>query len=256
MKSRLPGFRIAPVVMAISLAASALAASGETLQTSSVESRVLLGFDVPDAALAGFLPEGWKSVPFPKGPLAGADCVVSLVDRELEKGADGKPLDPPKSQSIGMLTLASNGGPPRVMVFRVYSSKPGEGAYGNSVQADTSFERMMRVDDSGAQKKSLAWRTVQADGGAFEVSLDFAPGMAAWVSEEVKPFSSVDPENYRIYRYDRLIELLSSTPLGKPLSGDVSVSVSIAELAEMFDGSESLVAIMDVPVYVLDVFLP
>ncbi|NDR58115.1 hypothetical protein [Aliiruegeria sabulilitoris] len=256
MKRRSTGFLIAPVVMAISLAASTMTASGETLQSSSVESRVLLGFDVPDTAFAKFLPEGWKSVPFPKGPLAGADCVVSLVNRELETDADGKPMDPPQSRSVGMLTLASNGGPPRVMVFRVYSSKPGEGPYGNSVQAETGFERMMSVDAAGAQKKSLAWRTVVPDGGAFEVSLDFTPGMAGWVNGEVKPFSSVKPESYRIYRYDRLIEVLSSASLGKPLSGDVAVSVSIAELAEMFDGSESIVAIMDVPVYVLKVSLP
>jgi hypothetical protein len=66
----------------------------------------------------------------------------------------------------------------------------------------------------------------------------------------------VNPDFSRIYRYDQLVDLAMSQELGKPLDGSVSLSSSIPELSGIFDGSESLMAIMDIPVYTRQVFLP
>ena len=70
------------------------------------------------------------------------------------------------------------------------------------------------------------------------------------------PFSAADPEFSRIYRYEQMVDLVVSTPLGKPSSGKYSLTNSIAELDAVFDGSQEIIAVMDVPVYFRKVYLP
>ena len=70
------------------------------------------------------------------------------------------------------------------------------------------------------------------------------------------PYSAVNPEFHRIYRYDQLADLSMSVALGRELNGDIAVKSSIPELSGMFDGSESLTGVLAIPVYVREVSLP
>ena len=50
----------------------------ETLASTNADNRLLPAFDVPDAALAEFMPEGWSAAPFSGGPFAGGlTCSLS-----------------------------------------------------------------------------------------------------------------------------------------------------------------------------------
>ena len=51
---------------------------------SNIDSRVVLAYKVNDAAAQALLPEGWKLLTLPKGPLAGANLLVAFIDRHLE----------------------------------------------------------------------------------------------------------------------------------------------------------------------------
>jgi hypothetical protein len=47
-----------------------------------------------------------------------------------------------------------------------------------------------------------------------------------------------------------------SAALDKPLDGAFAVETDVAELAALFDGSQRLVGLIDVPLYVREISLP
>ena len=53
-----------------------------------------------------------------------------------------------------------------------------------------------------------------------------------------------------------MVDLVMSTAAGKPMTGEFKLTSTVLELADIFDGSEEIVAVMDVPVYVRKVYLP
>ena len=69
-------------------------ARAETFIGSNVDSRVILAFHVNENAAQAWLPDGWMMAPFSKGPLAGANLLVVLVDRHLARDAEGNPTTP------------------------------------------------------------------------------------------------------------------------------------------------------------------
>jgi len=73
---------------------------------------------------------------------------------------------------------------------------------------------------------------------------------------ESRPFSSVNPDFFRIYRYDQLAGLAMNSAMGIALDGTVSFSSSDPDLGELFDGSEALVSIVAIPTYIREIWLP
>ena len=47
-----------------------------------------------------------------------------------------------------------------------------------------------------------------------------------------------------------------SMPIGKPMTGEFSLTSSVPELAGMFNGEEEVIAILDIPVRVREIYLP
>lgn len=242
--------------VALCASVGSIPANAETFVGSSVESRLLLAYDVPDAALEPFLPEGWSSVPFPNGPLAGADCILTWIERELERDAEGKPSATPQNMAVTLIGLASDGAAPRLLVYRVYTTVKGEGPYGNAVTAEMARTQSLATTADGTRHKADQWTLTRPDAGSVTLSLDVTLGMSNWNTGEARPFSNKDTDFSRIYRFDRLIELLSSAPLSKPLDGTLTLEVTLDELAPLFDGSETFIAAMNVPIYVREIFLP
>ncbi|MEY8829236.1 hypothetical protein AB9K34_12640 [Sedimentitalea sp. XS_ASV28] len=53
-----------------------------------------------------------------------------------------------------------------------------------------------------------------------------------------------------------MVDLVESAPMGKASSGEMTLASDVAELTDILDGSEQIVAVMDVPVYVRRISLP
>ena len=51
----------------------------------------------------------------------------------------------------------------------------------------------------------------------------------------MRPYSAARPDFHRIYRYRQLVDVAMSRPMGKALDGEMEFSVSIDELAPLFD---------------------
>ncbi|MFG6528352.1 hypothetical protein [Sulfitobacter sp. M23508] len=58
------------------------------------------------------------------------------------------------------------------------------------------------------------------------------------------------------YRIEQMVDLVESVPMGKASSGEMTLASDVPEFKDILDGSEQIVAVMDVPVYVRRISLP
>ena len=241
------------------LAVSASApAEAETAVGSNIDSRVVLAYKVNDAAAQALLPEGWKLLTLPKGPLAGTNLLVAFIDRHLELDPDGQPVDPSTSRSVAILNYGTNPDVPGVRFFvsRVYETPPVANSYGNGVAAGISRNTVSMGPAEGTRQQQEMWSVRPDSGGEISLALSYDSGRATWSKSEAMPYSNVTPDFHRIYRYQQLADLTMSAPMGKALNGEISFTSSIPELSGVFDGNEVLVGVLAIPVYVREVFLP
>jgi len=246
------------VIFVLAVALPQSFARAETFVGSTVDSRILIGFNVSSAGLQPMLPEGWVPIPYPRGPLAGANLLVSLIDRALDLDPDGKPKTPPNSRATTLLGLAKQDGGDevRLFIYRVYTTAPGYDPYGNSMNAEVSRTASTGGAANEGRSRSEVWNIAPENGGELDVSVAFTSGARGWTSSEANPHSNINPDFSRIYRSDRLVDLAMSAPMGKPLAGEFGFSSTVPELADIFDGTEEAIAILDMPVYVLKTYLP
>ncbi|MGG7643706.1 hypothetical protein ACQ5SP_02710 [Rhodovulum sp. YNF3179] len=234
------------------------AARAETFAGTNVDSRVIVGVKADAAAVQAFMPDGWAPIGFPRGPLKDANLLVSFVDGMLMLDAQGKALDPASRRAVVFLGLGKqvDGDGVRIFVLRTYSTEPpGTDPYGVNVPADVSRTTSISGPANGGRTSLDSWKLTLGD-DALEMTLNHTTGNRVWSASEAKSFSAANPDFYRIYRYDSLTDVVMSGAMGKPLTGTYALSISIADLAAIFDGSEETVAILDIPVRVREIFLP
>lgn len=229
-------------------------ANAEIPVGSTVESRMLLAFKVNDQAAQALLPEDWRLLTLPKGPLAGANLLVVFIDKHLSRGPDGKPLDPYSSRTVAIVNYGVKAGVKgaRMFVTQVYETPPVVNPYENSITATIS--RSASVDDAKNHKET--WSIKPETGGEINFSLSYQSGKPGWKADVATPYSNKKPDFHRIYKYEQVADLLMSKALGKELTGEISFQSSVPEMAGMFDKNEQLIGVLAIPVYVRDVFLP
>lgn len=255
-------YRFTRVILAASAilfgASVTVPATAETNVGSNIDSRIVLAFNVNDAAAQAFLPEGWSLLTLPKGPLAGANLLVAFIDRHLEMNPEGKPADPYSGRSVAILGYGTKQDVPGVRFFvtRVYETPPVANSYGNGVAAGISHDTNSSGPAEGGRRHQESWNVRPESGGEISLALSYEPGRPTWSKSEAMPYSSVTPDFHRIYRYQQLADLAMSAPLGKELKGGISFTSSVPELSGVFDGTEALLGVLAIPVYVREVFLP
>lgn len=233
-----------------------LTAQAETPVGSNVDSRVLVGVRVNQDALQTLMPEGWKSISWPSGPLKGSNLLIGLIDGILEMDPEGTPLDPPNRRAMVLVGLGKGVDGVRGYVLRIMTTVPERNPYSVAVPAAISRTRTLSDPAEGPRTVSDSWTIQPEGGGAVSITLDYTAGKRGWSAGESTPYSGADPTFSRIYRYDQMVDLVVSEGLGKPSSGSYDVTSSVPELSGLFDGSEKIMTVMDVPVYVRDVSLP
>jgi hypothetical protein len=69
-------------------------------------------------------------------------------------------------------------------------------------------------------------------------------------------WTTADPRILRVYQEDSVLELLRNDAAGLNLTQELTFRSTVPELADLFDGSEQLVAILGNPYYTRKVFSP
>lgn len=240
----------------LALGATTGQAQAETFVGSNIDSRVLVGLKANEDGVQALMPEGWSVVPFPEGPLKGANLMIALIDSVLEMDAEGAPLDPASRRAAALVGLGKKDDAVRMYVLRIMTTVPERNPYGVAMEADISRTTSLSGPANGARESFDEWRISPAEGGELIFSLNYTTGKRGWGPGELFPHSAANPEFSRIYRYEQMVDMVVSAPLGKPSSGDFNLTGTLPGLEAVFDGTQEIVAVMDVPVYVRKVYLP
>lgn len=247
---------LGPLVLALLIAGVWVPAQAETQSGSNIDSRVLVGLKVNPDGVQALMPDGWTSIPFPKGPLKGSNLLFALIDGVLEMDPEGKPLDPASRRAAVLVGLGKKDAAVRMYVLRILTTVPERDPYGVATSAEISRSKSLDGPANGARESADEWRIKPAEGGELVFTLDYKTGKRGWTPGELFPHSAANPEFSRIYRYNQMVDLVVSTGLGKPSSGEYSLTGSVTGLDVIFDGSQEIMAVMDVPVYVRKIYLP
>ena len=98
-----------------------------------------------------------------------------------------------------------------------------------------------------------------ADSGEIHLSLTYQQGGALmWVSADapkLQLYSAQDPRIERWYKEDQVIDVVRSDPQGIDRVSDISITAA-GELADVFDGTERVVAVVIQRPYLRDVYVP
>lgn len=232
-------------------------AQAETLVGSNVDSRVTLAFKVPDAAAQAWLPEGWTLKPVAaEGPLAGSNLLVLFIDRHLNLDPEGKPAAQSTFRAFALVSPGGRGEETRLFVTRVFITDVAVNPYKNSIQAAITRRAALESRGNDAAQGREEWLVDDGAGGTIAFRMSYHGAAPGWSEREAMPYSNVEPDFHRIYRYQQVAALVRSVPAGVDRLDDYAFTTSVEELAAMFDGSEELVAIINIPWYSRRTFLP
>jgi len=232
----------------------------ETLVQSTAETRLVVALRVGQAELQKLVPTPFQVTPIPGGPIKEANFLVVFVDAFLFHDAQGKP---------------DMGGINRVVVFAVPAkhSQTGEmvtvviggfsanidgvpGPYKNFAQATIRREQTYKWANIEAGVSDDFWEVRDNRGGIIELRLQYQRALPSRAKSEAKIYSAVEPSFFRIYRLDTATDVVKSIPAGIDRVQKYQFRMAMLELSKLFDGTEQLVAVSVIPLYVRQVFLP
>ena len=225
---------------------------------TDIESRVIVGLSADADAVKSMLPEGWTPIAFPRGPLKGANFLVSFIDGHVALDAEGKPLSPGSRRAVSLVSLAKqeSGDGIRLYLTGVYAAAEEDDPYGLKAAAEISRSSGLSGPAGGGRQSSDTWTVVSETGGELAMSLEFKTGKRGWSLSESKVYSAGNPDFLAIYKWDSVTDVVMSDAMEKPVDGQFDLTNTIPELASIFNGDEKVMAILDIPVRVRNTYYP
>jgi len=233
-------------------------ARAATLVGSNVDNRITVALRVGPAASQGWLPAPWQVNPVPKGPFKGANLFVVFIDRLLNQDAEGKPAAGGAFRFVALAVPAKHPqtGKSALFVTRIYGPHEGPGPYKNSVKATVRREATLQGANLEPGAGSELWKVQDSAGGIMEFRMAYQRAVPSRAKKISEPHSAVDPNFFRIYQYDRIMDVVKSVPARINRVSDYQLRVTVSELRKLFDGTEQLVGIAMIPSYMRQTFLP
>jgi hypothetical protein len=238
------------------LVAVAMPAWPQKLTQHNVDTRLLIAYKANAAAVQAFLPQGWQLDP----PASGANLNISLVDRIVDADAASKNKNQPVYRVVALSAPARNPqtGESGALLFRIFNSSPDNvpGFYKVAVNASVERELTTSGTDMAAGTAVERWHMKDTRGGTMELSLQYQRGTPTLGKVESRPRSAADPAIWRVYRFDQATDVLKSVPNNVDRIQKMQISWKVPELAKIFDGSEQVVSVTSVPLYLRQVLTP
>jgi len=233
-------------------------AMAQTFVGTNVDERLTLALQVDEAAAQAWLPDGWVVAPAVSGPFAGANLMAVFLDRLLQLDAEGEPSGGGMFRLMALVVPAKRADTQETapMIIRAYTAHDGTGPYKVFVKADVSREVTTNGANVGGGGGSETWQVDAASGGSVTLNVEYQRDVPTPQTKEIRLRSAVDPDFFRIYRVNQIIDVVNSGPAGIDRAPSYKLSVSIPELSDMFDGTETLVGIIVIPSYARQTYLP
>jgi hypothetical protein len=232
----------------------------ETLVATDIHSRLVVGLKVREAPLQNWLPAGWQPSQVASGPSQGANLILGFVDRLHNVDGSGKPIGTGRDRYLAIVIPAkrAEGGTPANFVVRVYT--PNEsvlpGPYKTSVLA--GVVRKHAEEGSGREPGAVTdtWEVSPSDGGQLRLSISLRRGPLTRSTTDQKFYSPVNPEFHRVYRTQQALDVVKSVAQQIDRVESLELKVGIPELAGLFDGTEQVISVGEVPWNAREIFLP
>ena len=240
--------------------------SGLTYSDGIAAARTMIALAGNAAALRRRLPSGWALAPFAGTDLqgtmlTGANMLVPFHEVYAirdPKRTSGLPqasyvpfLSPARSQPTSRLAYVH---------WLTYTEDPDSvpGKYHDGKLARITRSQTFIKEQRGVTRVNETFSAV-ADSGEIHLSLTYQQGGALmWVSADspkLQLYSAQDPRIERWYKEDQVIDVVRSDPQGIDRVSDISITAA-GELADVFDGTERIVAVVIQRPYVRDVYVP
>jgi len=237
--------------------AAAPAAGSAPITEWSAETRTVLSFRVPDAALQRLLPAGWTVNPSTAPATAGANLNVTVMERTLVLDAKGAPVGTGTIRYVVFGASARNAATGQAGTLVVGGISPdAPGAYDVYVPATTS--RVERTTSSAGGQAGTAtehWEFAAASGERIDVQLSYrrAPGVRSRAETVVR--SARHPDFRRTYRIEQTSDVIRSVTTPDRIDR-IEIKAGGPTIGPLFDGTEKLVSVAIVPHYVREISVP
>lgn len=230
-----------------SLLLCALSASGETLTEFSNETRFQLDLQVPAAALATYLPQGWTSAPAAQGAAKDCNLRVIFIDRVTINDAKGEPLGKGSNRLVLLAAPVRDPGGANVqLVIGGLTEDPADapGAFGNFLLATTHSMQRNTQSDKAPIVESQDWNFAAATGEHLELHITYERGVAAKRNlADTKYYSAKTPSFSLISRQEQVLDIMRNVTTNPPDHvRKFTFKGSGGSYAKLFDGTEKVLS--------------
>ncbi len=223
--------------------------NGEQLVESSAETRFQLDLQVPDAALAAYLPDGWTSNVATTGAAKDANLRAVFIDRVTVNGPSGAPVGTTGTNRLVYLVAPvkdPSGATAQLVIGGITEdAADAPGPFGNYLAATThTMERTTSSMGDGPIMDSQDWVFEAASGEHLELHVNYERGNAMkGAASDTRFYSSTNPGFYQLSRQDQVLDILRNVTTTPPdRVHDFSFSASGGSYASLFDGSQKVLS--------------
>jgi len=230
-------------------AAAPTGPNGEKLVESSSETRFQLDLQVPEGALAAYLPSGWTSNVATTGAAKDADLRAVFIDRVTVNGPNGAPVGTTGTNRLVYLVapVKDPTGATVQLVIGGITEDPADvpGPFGNYLKATTrTMERTTASNGEGPIMDSQDWDFEAAGGEHLELHVKYERGNASkGPVSDTRFYSARNPTFYQLSRQDQVLDILRNVTTTPPdRVHDFSFTASGGSYAALFDGTQKVLS--------------
>jgi len=256
-------YTVVLIILGVSLAADLLLTQpcwAENLVQSVVETRLVVMMGVEQVELQKFVPDPWQVIQMGAGPFKGANLVIVFSDWILVQDVQGKPDKGGIARKVMFTVPAKHkqSGEIASVIIHAFTADIQDvpGPYKNSVQAAIRREQTLKATNMEAGVGEDFWEVKDNRGGSIELRVQYQGAVPSRAKSELKLYSAKEPNFFRIYRIDTATDMVKSVPTGVDRLKNFQFRMAVPELSKMFDGTEQLVGVSVVPLFVRQIFLP
>lgn len=211
--------------------------------------RFQLDLQVPDAALAAYLPAGWTSNVATTGAAKDANLRAVFIDRVTVNGPTGAPIGASGTNRLVYLVapVKDPGGATVQLVIGGITEDPADvpGPFGNYLAATThTMTRSTAASGEGAIMDQQDWVFEAASGEHLELHVAYERGNAARApASDTRFYSAKTPTVYQLSRQEQVLDILRNVTTTPPdRVHDFQFDAHGGSYASLFDGTEKVLS--------------
>ena len=248
MKS--PCLRIGSMLLftLLALGGGATRASAQTAVESSAETRFQWDLQVPQSALAAYLPPGWTSNVAAQGPAKDCNLRLVFIDRVTVNAADGKPIGKGSNRVVYLVAPVKDPAGANVQLViggLTEDAADAPGPFGNYLLATThAMEKTTKSGGSGPMIEAQDWVFAAATGEHLEMHVAYERGSGnRGKASDTRFYSAKNPTFYQISRQEQVLDILRNSTTNPPDRVKAySLKLSGGSFAKLFDGTQKVLS--------------